>query len=95
MKNGKPSQNDKEELRKAQNTKSSQTQKLETLPGINSPNTLNASSPPKIDIIMFLLSTTLLAKSSTNFVPILSPFGNELIKHKLRAEQDAMHEIQK
>jgi hypothetical protein len=35
---------------------------------------------------MFLLSTTRLAKSSTNFVPILSPFGNELIKHKLREE---------
>jgi hypothetical protein len=25
-------------------------------------------------------------KSSTNFVHILSPFGNELIKHKLREE---------
>jgi hypothetical protein len=36
---------------------------------------------------MFLLSTTRLAKSSTNFVPILSPFGNELIKHKLIEEQ--------
>jgi hypothetical protein len=23
----------------------------------------------------------------------LSPFGNELIKHKLREEQDAMHKI--
>jgi hypothetical protein len=43
---------------------------------------------------MFLLSTTRLAKSSTNFVPILSPFGNELIKHKARKEQDAMHENQ-
>jgi hypothetical protein len=43
---------------------------------------------------MFLLSTTQLAKSSTNFVPILSPFDNELIKHKLREEQDAMHENQ-
>jgi hypothetical protein len=40
------------------------------------------------------LSTTLLAKSSTNFVPILSPFGNELIKHKSREERDAMHDIQ-
>jgi hypothetical protein len=28
---------------------------------------------------MFLLVTTRLAKSPTNFVPILSPFGNELI----------------
>jgi hypothetical protein len=43
---------------------------------------------------MFLLSTTLLAKSSMNFVPILSPFDNKLIKHKSREEQDAMHEIQ-
>jgi hypothetical protein len=47
-----------------------------------------------MDIIIFLLSTTQLAKSSAKFVPILSPFGNELIKHKLREEQDAMHEIQ-
>jgi hypothetical protein len=43
---------------------------------------------------MFLLSTTLLVKSSTNFVLILSPFGNELIKLKTREERDAMHEIQ-
>jgi hypothetical protein len=43
---------------------------------------------------MFLLSTTQLAKSSTNFVLILSPFGNELIKHKPREERDAMQEIQ-
>jgi hypothetical protein len=43
---------------------------------------------------MFLLSTTRLPKSSTNFVPILSPFDNELIKHKLREEQDDMLEIQ-
>jgi hypothetical protein len=42
---------------------------------------------------MFLLSTTLLANSSTNFVPILSPFDNELIKHKSREEWDDMHEI--
>jgi hypothetical protein len=43
---------------------------------------------------MFLLSTTRLAKSSTDFVPILSPFGNELINHKSREEEDAMHENQ-
>jgi hypothetical protein len=42
---------------------------------------------------MFILSTTRLAKSSINFVPILSPFGNELIKHNLREEPDAMHKI--
>jgi hypothetical protein len=34
-----------------------------------------------------------ISKSSTNFMPILSPFGNELIKHKPREELDAMHEI--
>jgi hypothetical protein len=39
---------------------------------------------------MFLLSTTMLAKSSTNFVPIQSPFGNELIKDKPIEERDAM-----
>jgi hypothetical protein len=43
---------------------------------------------------MFLLSSTLLAKNSTNFVLILSPFDNKLIKHKSREEQDAMHENQ-
>jgi HKD family nuclease len=39
-----------------------------------------------------LLSTTRLAKEFYHFVDILSPFGNELMKHKLR-EVDAMHEI--
>jgi hypothetical protein len=29
----------------------------------------------------------------TNFVHILSPFGNELIKHKPREARDAMYEI--
>jgi hypothetical protein len=43
---------------------------------------------------MFLLSTTLLAKSLINFVLILSPFDNELMKHKLREERYVMHEIQ-
>jgi hypothetical protein len=43
---------------------------------------------------MFLLSSTRLAKSSTNFVTILSPFDNELIKYKPREEQNAMQEIQ-
>jgi hypothetical protein len=43
---------------------------------------------------MVLLSTTLVAKSSTNVVPMLSPFGNELIKHKPREERDAMQDIQ-
>jgi hypothetical protein len=42
---------------------------------------------------MFLLSTTRLAKSSTNFLHILSPFGNEPIKHNPTEAWDAMHEI--
>jgi hypothetical protein len=33
------------------------------------------------------------SESSTNFVHNLSPFDNELIKHKLREEWDAMHEF--
>jgi hypothetical protein len=44
MKSDKPSQNGKEELIKAQNIKSSQNSK--TPPELNSPNTLNESSPP-------------------------------------------------
>jgi hypothetical protein len=39
-----------------------------------------------------LHSTTRLAKEFYHFVHIFSPFGNELIYHKLR-EVDAMHEI--
>jgi hypothetical protein len=39
-----------------------------------------------------LLSTTWLAKEFYNFMHILFPFDNELIKHKPR-EVDAMHEI--
>jgi hypothetical protein len=42
---------------------------------------------------MFLLSTSRLAKSSTNFVHNLSPFGNELMKHNLKEACDAMYEI--
>jgi hypothetical protein len=34
-----------------------------------------------------------ISKSSTNFVNNLSPFDNELIKHNLREERDAMYEI--
>jgi hypothetical protein len=34
-----------------------------------------------------------ISKSSTNFLHNLSPLGNELIKHNLREERDAMHEI--
>jgi hypothetical protein len=58
------------------------------------PNTLNAISPPYI--VIYHISSLIhpISKSSTNFVLILSPFDNELIKHKPREEQDAMHEIQ-
>jgi hypothetical protein len=34
-----------------------------------------------------------ISKSSTNFVHILSPFGNELIKHNPIEKWDAMNEI--
>jgi hypothetical protein len=50
--------------------------KLKTLP-----NNINTSFLPSVDFIMFLLSIARLAKSSTIFVHILSPFDNELIKH--------------
>jgi PhoPQ-activated pathogenicity-related protein len=75
----------------AKKTKKAQNQKI---PLKSTPhNTLNSSSPTYLDIIMFLLSTTRLAKSSTNFVHNLSPFSNELIKYKSREEQDALYEI--
>jgi hypothetical protein len=92
MKSDKPSQNGKERLRKAHKHKKLRNSK--TPPESTPSNTLKASSPLKIDIIKFLLSTTLLAKSSTNSVLILFPFGNELIKHKLREERDAMQKTQ-
>jgi hypothetical protein len=60
-------------------------------------NFLNASSPPFgriYHVFHKLLSITRLAKEFYHFVYILSPFGNELIKHKPR-EVDAMHEIKK
>jgi hypothetical protein len=72
-------QNGKEELRKAQKL-------TKLLLKHTPPNTLNASSPPLVDFTMFLLSTTWLAKSSTNFLHILSPFGNKIIKHNPREE---------
>jgi hypothetical protein len=34
-----------------------------------------------------------ISRSSTNFVHILSPFVNKLIKYKPREEGDVMHEI--
>jgi hypothetical protein len=78
--------------RKAQNqSKSSKsTIPLKSTP----PNSLNASSPPLIAIYHVSSLIHPISKSSINFVPILSPFGNELIKHKPREERDAMHENQ-
>jgi hypothetical protein len=43
---------------------------------------------------MFLLSTTRLARVQLCAHTFLSPFGNELMKHKAREERDAMHENQ-
>jgi hypothetical protein len=85
---------DKPRKKAKKNSKSKQTEqeklKIEKLktPPLKStpPNTLNASSPAEIEIVMFFLSTTRLAKSSINFVHNLSPFDNELIKHKPREE---------
>jgi hypothetical protein len=42
---------------------------------------------------MFLLSTIRLARVQPILCTLLSPFGNELIKHNPREEQDVMHEI--
>jgi hypothetical protein len=83
-KSGKVKQNDNEELGKAQNQhkSSKSTPPLKSTP----PNHLNASSPPEIAIYHVSSLTHPVSKSSTNFVPILSPFGNELIKHKPREE---------
>jgi hypothetical protein len=57
-------ENCKEELKKlkikANRTRKAQTQKLPLK--LTPSNTLNASSPPYIDIIMFLLSTTRLER---------------------------------
>jgi hypothetical protein len=80
--------NQREKLRIAQNSKT-QTQKSKQTP----PEQTQCKHSPLKNIITFLLSTTGLAKSSTNFVHILSPFGNELIKHNPREAGDAMHEI--
>jgi hypothetical protein len=85
MKSGKAKQNSKEELRKAQKSKKSSNQ------GKSSKSTLSLSLlmqalPLRYSFIILLLSITRLAKSSTNFVHILSSFGNEIIKHKPREE---------
>jgi hypothetical protein len=58
------------------------------------PNIINVSSPPWIVIYHVSSLNHPISKSSTNFVSILSPFDNELIKQKLREEQDVMHKIQ-
>jgi hypothetical protein len=88
MKYSKLSQNGKEDLRKAQKLKN--TNPPESTPR----NTLNETSPPYIDFYHVSSLNHPISKSSTNFVPMLSPFGNELIKHNLKEERDAMYEIQ-
>jgi hypothetical protein len=80
MKTPQKSQMAQKEINQGKAKESSHSKLSET----NSPNTRNACSPPYVEFIMFLLSITRLPKSSTNFVHILSPFGNELIKHYLR-----------
>jgi hypothetical protein len=85
---GKAKQNDKEELRKAQNQSKSSKSTLRL--------TLSMQDLPlRQSFIIYHVSFLIhpISKSSTNFMPILSPFGNELIKHKPREELDAMHEI--
>jgi hypothetical protein len=67
MKSGKT----KKKQRKAQNDKLK-----------NSPYTLHASSPLLIDIYRVSSLNHPISKGSTNFMHILSPIGNELIKHK-------------
>jgi hypothetical protein len=71
--------------------KSSKTQ---TPPESTPRNTLNETSPPYINFYHVSSLNHLISKSSTNFVPMLSPFGNKLIKHNLKEERDAMYEIQ-
>jgi hypothetical protein len=94
-KNGKAEQNGKEKLRRVRKAQSQHKSSKSTLPLKSTPpNTLNASSPPYIVIYHVSPLIHPISKSSTNFVPILSPFDNELIKHKPREEWDAMHENQ-
>jgi flagellum-specific peptidoglycan hydrolase FlgJ len=66
--------------------------KLKTSPETTPPNSLNGSPPPYRHYHVSSLNYPI-SKSSTNFVHNLFPFGNELIKHNLRKEWDAMHEI--
>jgi hypothetical protein len=77
---------------KAKKISNSQTQKLPL--SQTPPNTLNASSLPYIDIYHISSLNHPISKSSTNFVHILFPIGNEPIKYKPREEGHAMHEIQ-
>jgi hypothetical protein len=57
------------------------------------PPTLSMQALPLlIDIYRVSSLNHPISKGSTNFVHILSPIGNELIKHKWE-EGDAMHEI--
>jgi hypothetical protein len=93
MKSGKAKQNGKKELRRSRKSKKSSNQGKNSKSAL--PLTLSMQALPlRWSFIIFLLSSTLLANSSTNFLSILSPFGNEPIKHKPREERDAMHENQ-
>jgi hypothetical protein len=60
--------------------------KLKTPPEITPPNTHNASSPPPLGRIYHVSSLNNLVSKRVlpTFVHILSLFGNELVKHKLR-----------
>jgi hypothetical protein len=79
-------QNQNRRSKKSSNAKSSQNSKTP-------PNTLKYNLSP-LDRYYHVSSLNhLISKSSINFVHNLSPFGNEFIKHKLRKEQDVMHEI--
>jgi hypothetical protein len=78
-------QNDKEESRKVQNKKTHKTP-----PETDSQCKL---SPLGRNYHVSSLNH-LISKSSTNFVHILSPFDNELIKHNLREARDTMHDIE-
>jgi hypothetical protein len=91
----KKSLNSSQKLKRARKAQKEHKSSKSTLPQKSTPpNTLNASSPPLIVIYHVSSLNHPVRKSPTNFVPILSPFANELIKHKPWEEQDAMHENQ-
>jgi hypothetical protein len=78
-----------------ENRKSQQMVFVPILSPWNQPLTLSIQALPPL-IVIYHVSSLIhsISKSSTDFVPILSPFSNELIKHIPREEWDAMYEIQ-